>query len=75
MRDGTCPKCGSSSIYHRNQGIEGRITVKTGRVGHPVDQDCYVCTDCGYFERFLDDEGMLGKIEDDEKWPRVEGGG
>ncbi|MGH2955528.1 MAG: hypothetical protein ACRDL6_00840 [Solirubrobacterales bacterium] len=68
MKDGTCPRCGSKSVYHRREGVDGHATVKTGRIGHQVDQNCYVCTACGYLERFLDDEGTLKRIEEDERW-------
>jgi predicted nucleic-acid-binding Zn-ribbon protein len=73
MRSGTCPKCGSDSIFSRSEGIgEKKVPVKTGRAYWPTDQSSYVCTACGYFERYLDDEGTLRKIEGEGKWTRVE---
>ena len=73
MKSGTCPKCGSDSIFCRSQGIGGKsIPVKAGRASWPADQTSYVCTDCGYFEQYLDDEGTLGKIEDEDNWTKIE---
>ena len=73
MKSGTCPKCGSDSIFCRGQGIGGKnIPVKSGRAYWPTDQNSYVCTACGYFEQYLDDEGTLGKIEGADEWTRIE---
>lgn len=73
MRSGSCPKCESDSVYRRRDAIDDKAAVKIGRVAFPVSQDFYVCTACGYVERYLEDEGALRKIEGEDRWESAQG--
>ena len=73
MKQGKCPKCDSEEVY---SGIE--VLPKSGPFGSnaiPVSfvsiaaLDNYVCTDCGYLERYIAETGKLKEIV--KKWPKV----
>ncbi len=73
MKEGKCPKCGSEEIY---AGVE--ILPKSGPFGSnsiPISivsiaaLDNYVCTDCGYLERYIADSEKLKEIV--KKWPKA----
>ncbi len=70
MKNGTCPKCGSESIY-----CGDKIPLKNGPFGSnsiPVSilsmaaLDNYVCTDCGYIESYIAEKDKLKEIV--ESW-------
>ena len=69
MKNGTCPKCGSESIY-----CGDKIPLKNGPFGSnsiPVSiisiaaLDNYVCTDCGYIESYIAEEDKRKEINED----------
>ena len=73
MKDGKCPKCGSTEVY---SGAD--VYPKTGPFTSnaiPISLtsiaalDNYVCTDCGYVERFIAETGKLKEIF--IKWRKV----
>ena len=73
LKEGKCPKCGSEEVY---SGIE--VSPKAGPFGSnsiPVSLlsiaalDNYVCTQCGYLERYVAESSKLKEIE--EKWQKV----
>lgn len=76
MRSGECPKCNSRNVYFKHQGViyvtgQGKLSLDTG--GWTADSselDGYVCTRCGYFETYITDTPVLGKIT--EKWDKIE---
>lgn len=66
MKDGRCPKCGSCAVY-----CGDGIPLKSGPFGSnsiPVTMtaiaalDNYVCTECGYVERYVADKDRLAQI-------------
>ena len=72
MKNGKCPKCGSDKVYY---GID--VFPKSGPFGSnsiPISItsiaaiDNYVCTDCGYLERYIAESEKLKEIE--KKWRR-----
>ena len=74
MKDGTCPKCGSESIY-----CGDKIPLKNGPFGSnsiPVSilsiaaLDNYVCTDCGYLESYIAEKDKRKEIT--EGWHRLQ---
>ena len=77
MKQGKCPKCGSTNIY-----TTGDLPFKSGPFGSnsiPVTLtaiaalDNYVCVDCGLVERYVADKSMLNRIAD--KWNAVNASG
>jgi predicted nucleic-acid-binding Zn-ribbon protein len=73
MKNGTCPKCDSSNVYHEMNGIYVPNTLGTfirtanGNVGSRTDD--YICADCGYIERYVADEHKLKEVA--KVWKRV----
>ena len=73
MKQGKCPKCGSTEIYS-----SADLLLKSGPFGSnsiPVSLtamaalDNYVCVDCGLVESYVADESMLKKIA--KRWKAV----
>ncbi len=73
MKQGKCPKCGSEEVH---AGVE--IVPKSGPFGSnsiPISivsiaaLDNYVCTSCGYLERYIADPDKLKEIG--KKWPKA----
>jgi predicted nucleic-acid-binding Zn-ribbon protein len=64
MKNGKCPKCGSSNVYTDTEKFT-EIQVNYRRVTH----DDYICTDCGYHESYINDKGVLNKVA--ESWKKV----
>lgn len=73
MKQGKCPRCGSEEVH---SGVE--VLPKSGPFGSnsiPISivsiaaLDNYVCTDCGYLERYIADAEKLKEIV--QKWPKV----
>jgi predicted nucleic-acid-binding Zn-ribbon protein len=74
LKNGTCPKCGSTDIHSGED-----ILFKSGPFNCnsiPVSMtsmaalDNYVCTQCGLVERYVAEPSKLKEIA--RKWPRVE---
>lgn len=57
MKNGTCPKCNSQSVYFKTYALD-KVTLD----GKGVEYVDYVCTDCGYFETYIADKDALNKI-------------
>ncbi len=73
MKEGKCPKCGSTNVY-----VADDLPLKSGPFGSnsiPVSLtalaalDNYVCVDCGFVENYVSDERMLKKIT--KRWDLV----
>lgn len=73
MKQGTCPKCNSKEVY---AGVD--VLPKSGPFGSnsiPVSivsiaaLDNYVCTECGYLERYIADDEKLKEIS--KKWKSI----
>ena len=73
MKNGKCPKCGSTSVY-----CGDKVPLKGGPFGSnsiPVtlvsiaSLDNYVCTDCGFLESYVAGRGKLEEIT--EKWRSI----
>lgn len=72
MKNGICPKCGSSNVFMEEKGIQWHdgMRVITGSIswGSPK-YESYVCTDFGYFENYITDVKELARVA--EKWKRA----
>ncbi len=73
MKNGTCPKCGSDSVF-----CGDKVPLKSGPFGSnsiPISLisiaplDNYVCTDCGYIESYIADTDKTKEIAD--SWRNV----
>jgi hypothetical protein len=73
VKNGTCPKCESKSIY-----CGDKIPLKNGPFGSnsiPVSiisiaaLDNYVCTDCGYIESYIAEKDKRKEII--ESWRSI----
>lgn len=77
MKNGRCPKCGSTNVYIQTNGImwenQAGVYVKgMGLIAKPHPVDTYVCVDCGYFEHYLTEREFLPKIAASNKWSKVQ---
>lgn len=66
MRDGICPKCKSHDVYKRDNAWYLSGGDKTGiKMLHENYAEVtavptvYLCTDCGYFENYIEDIDAL----------------
>jgi predicted nucleic-acid-binding Zn-ribbon protein len=73
MKNGKCPKCGSTNVF-----TAGNLPLKSGPFGSnstPISLtslaalDNYVCADCGLVERYVADPDKLKEIA--KKWNPV----
>ncbi len=66
MKNGKCPKCASSNVYYQQNGIYVPKTlgmfIKTESGNMASTTDDYICTDCGYIERYVTDQAKLERI-------------
>jgi predicted nucleic-acid-binding Zn-ribbon protein len=76
MKNGTCPKCSQNTVYSSKKGITfasaGAMYIQNlkGFMIMPLKEySDYVCTSCGYFETYIDDEDKLGEIAN--QWSKV----
>ncbi len=77
MKNGKCPKCGSATVYTRENGV----TFDSDGFGAQVDTGSwtakssktisYLCTACGYFENYIADPNTLAEVTKNEDWKAV----
>ncbi|MEL6406476.1 MAG: zinc ribbon domain-containing protein [Chloroflexota bacterium] len=72
MKSGRCPKCGHSTVYSgRNVPAKGSANNRLPiDFQNSVPLDNYVCTTCGYIERYVSDTEGLKRIR--EQWANAE---
>jgi len=72
MKNGKCPKCGSTNIHSKRGGLGYSnsssiyIYLPQSQPTSPVE---YVCTSCGYVEMYIVEAARLAEI--DKAWPKV----
>ena len=74
MKNGKCSRCGSATVVARPNGIvpggSSREYINfEGRTYMPVDTAAYLCTTCGYYERYVTDPGKLAQAG--QTWQKV----
>lgn len=73
MKDGKCPKCGSAEVFSGSDVYpkSGPFTSNSIPVSLTsiAALDNFVCTDCGYVERYIAEPGKLKEIF--VKWRKV----
>jgi predicted nucleic-acid-binding Zn-ribbon protein len=72
MKNGKCPKCGSNKVFTKQDGItsgDGGLGVCTSFWTTASTSKDYICTNCGYFERYIDDKEKLEVVS--QKWENV----
>ena len=67
MKNGVCPKCGSKNIYVADRRSPSNFVVVTWARGARLTT--YVCTECGFAERYIRDKQSLRLIS--ENCPKV----
>lgn len=73
MRSGTCPKCKSQNIlvFENNDKDAKMVDCENiGILGKKIYTTRYVCVDCGYTERYFDDDN-LEKLK--KKYKKIRG--
>jgi hypothetical protein len=69
MRDGNCIKCGGS-VRQLTRGVyqgggETALMVNDGsRIRRASSYETFLCTACGYWENYLSDADLLGRVRD-----------
>jgi predicted nucleic-acid-binding Zn-ribbon protein len=71
MKNGTCPKCGSTEVYHQvgHQASQELIVLVGGILSRGIAPDKYACTNCGYLEYYLPLADDIKTIQ--ENWKKV----
>jgi hypothetical protein len=75
MKDGMCPKCGAAAVYHGPVGWAEVVSSIASEAQLPMTAmdnaglTNYVCTSCGYLERYVDSPGDRDTIA--KKWEKV----
>ena len=75
MKNGKCIKCNSATVYTAQLGVfYGDLKLEgagfPGIIGSPL-YISYLCTTCGYFENYVDDQQMLQKVSSNKGWKKV----
>ena len=73
MRNGNCPKCGSTEVYDGSRVAEGQLSVPRSVPLKGISRAALtdlVCGKCGYIESYIADADTLADIA--RRWPRVE---
>lgn len=68
MKNGRCPKCGSSEV-HQALMLGERTGLLISTFSSARVMTC-ICVSCGYLEEYVLDRDKLAQIA--EKWPRVQ---
>ena len=72
MKNGTCPKCGSSTVHTRVSGLSfgnmDRVFIDGDKMHEPSTYTTYVCVTCGYFENYLAATYLPAVVE---QWAKV----
>ena len=68
LRNGICDKCGHASVYSGRDvaaktSVNNRLPID---FTHSAPLDNYVCTTCGYVERYISHQDSLKRIA--EQW-------
>lgn len=74
MKTGQCPKCNNQTVYKKTEngisyGSAKGVYVYTSAVTMPSGSEDYICTTCGYFERYIIDREKLDAVA--KKWDKV----
>lgn len=75
MKNGKCIKCGSDEVYVRESTIGEYGSFQSNTMPITLFTNAifenFVCTSCGYVERYIKEPAKLDKIK--EKWSKYEG--
>lgn len=71
MKSGKCPKCGSTEVYTKRNGIQSEVAFKMAYLAMKAPYlDAYICLSCGDFEQYVADVNELQDIKQD--WTKVD---
>lgn len=72
MKDGKCPKCKSSTVYTKRQGVSFAsdnffyVSISSERMSRSLKEvDHFICTTCGYLEMYIEDQAKLEAVAKD----------
>jgi predicted nucleic-acid-binding Zn-ribbon protein len=81
MKEGICPKCNASEVYH-GSAAEGEgltagsypslIEIVNGKAHRTLWVDTYICRRCGYVEMHVANQEALAELEQADGWEKVE---
>ena len=74
MREGKCSRCGSNTVYARQNGLQigehsQGVIIFTSWLTTPTPTVTFICTSCGYFESFITDQKKLNEVA--QSWAKV----
>ena len=77
MKDGKCPKCNSTTIYSKLNGMnlgEGgvHVYISSEMISKPVrGSRHFICSTCGYYEAYIEDRAKLEAVTKDSAWRKI----
>ena len=73
MKNGLCPQCNATTVYSKPYGasfsIDQDLFISTSIVNKGVPFVSYLCTTCGYFENYVNDQKKLADVT--KTWDKV----
>jgi hypothetical protein len=63
MKDGKCPKCGSTEVYISDNPFHDTFAVRTQSGSDLFSVQCYLCLECHNMELYASEKssGLFGK--------------
>ena len=74
MRSGTCIKCLSPTVHMKPNGVQigenmRGVYIVTSMFSMPSPFVTFLCTNCGYFENYVNDPAKLAEVS--KKWVKI----
>jgi hypothetical protein len=73
MKNGTCPRCNSTTVYSRPNGLgfgnTSSVFIYGDKWSKPSSTKAFVCATCGFFEVYISDTSNLAQLA--QMWQKV----
>jgi len=74
MQSGTCVKCSSATVYMKQNGLQvgeyiRGVFIYTSILTRPSPLVTFICSNCGYFEHYINDPGKLAEVA--KTWVKI----